>query len=312
MRKPHNDKRGKRPGKSWDKNRDKDQPRGKHDRDRDHAKQRDKREKQEARAEQEHAPRPHGHQGGKPMLYGFHAVRAAWLNPERYMQALYLTEQSAKNFEETLAQAKKKSIRRPPPQIVDKAQIDRMLPRDAVHQGIALLADELQEVGVQDMIIKAKEQDRTTLLMLDQVTDPHNVGAILRSACAFGAEGMILQRRHAPELNNGVLAKTACGAVEFTPVAYETNLSRAIEELKEGGFFVIGLDERGAQTINEYVASAKPGNVVLVLGAEGEGMRRLVAENCDLLLRLPTQGKIQSLNVSNAAAVALYSLAEKS
>jgi 23S rRNA (guanosine2251-2'-O)-methyltransferase len=141
--------------------------------------------------------------------------------------------------------------------------------------------------------------------MLDQVTDPHNVGAILRSACAFGAGGVIMQRRHAPELT-GVLVKTASGAAEHIPVAYETNLSAALDTLRENGFTAIGLDERGEKILGDAVIPAK---TVLVLGAEGDGMRPKVREHCDVLARLPTQGPIASLNVSNAAAVALFAAA---
>jgi 23S rRNA (guanosine2251-2'-O)-methyltransferase len=144
-------------------------------------------------------------------------------------------------------------------------------------------------------------------LMLDQVTDPHNVGAIISSACAFGAAGVVMQKKHAPALN-GVLAKTACGAVEHVPVAFVTNLSRALEEFKEGGYFSYGLDERGEMDIGEL--GKKPGKCVLIMGAEGPGIRHLVKEHCDSLVRLPMHGPMPSINVSNAAAVALYAVTE--
>lgn len=237
-------------------------------------------------------------------LYGMHAVRAAWLNPERDIRQLYLTDISAKNFDESLNEAKKAGLRRVSPQMVERKKLEKMLPQGAVHQGIALSCAPLPEHDIHDFARQAEISGRSVLLMLDQVTDPHNVGAILRSACAFGASGMILQKKHAPMLD-GVLAKTACGAVEHIPVAYETNLSRSLETLKESGFFVYGLDERGAQSI-ESLRTKKPEKIVLVLGAEGSGLRHLVRENCDKLMRLPTTGAIQSLNVSNAAAVALF------
>ncbi|MCD8498112.1 MAG: RNA methyltransferase [Alphaproteobacteria bacterium] len=135
------------------------------------------------------------------------------------------------------------------------------------------------------------------------------MGAILRSACAFGANGIIVQKRHAPELHGpagAIIAKTACGAMEHTPIAYETNLSRSIEALQEAGYFVYGLDERGE---NMPSPGTFPPRCVLVLGAEGDGLRHLVKEKCDVLIKLPTAGAIGSLNVSNAAAVALYSAA---
>lgn len=237
-----------------------------------------------------------------PALYGFHAVREAWLNPERTIDTLWLTPQAARGFEPVLLDAKGQGLRRPPPQEIDKNKLDKMLPKGAVHQGIALSCSPLDDIFIQDFIIKAETQNDSLLLMLDQVTDPHNVGAILRSACAFGVDGIIMQRKHAPALE-GVLAKTASGALEHVPVAFETNLSRALEELKENGFFAWGLDERGEKTIETV---PKDGKRILVLGAEGPGLRRLVAENCDELVKLPTEGPIASLNVSNAAAVALY------
>ena len=240
----------------------------------------------------------------KPSLYGFHAVHEAWLNPQRDIQALYITPQAQKGFEETIKQAEQKNLQRPAPSVVDRQQLEKMLPKGAVHQGLALACRPLEDLFLQDLIIQAEARDRTVLLMLDQVTDPHNVGAIIRSACALGANGMIMQKKHAPELA-GVLAKTASGAVEHLPVACETNLSRAIEDLKEHGFFVYGLDEHGAQSIADITPQPKE-KIVLVLGAEGSGLRRLVKENCDALVRLPTREPIASLNVSNAAAIALY------
>ncbi|MCC7305913.1 MAG: 23S rRNA (guanosine(2251)-2'-O)-methyltransferase RlmB [Alphaproteobacteria bacterium] len=241
--------------------------------------------------------------GPRPNLFGFHAVREAWLNPERTIEALYLTDAGAAEFAAVQEEAAQKGIKRPAPVSIEKDRLERMLQRNSVHQGIAAVAAPLEEVFLQDLVIRASGRSKAILLMLDQVTDPHNVGAILRSACAFGAAGVIMQRMHAPALE-GVLAKTATGAIEHLPVAYETNLSRSIEELKEAGFFVVGLDEHGDKT----VADISGDKIVLVLGAEGAGLRRLVKENCDQLVKLPTKGVIQSLNVSNAAAVALYAL----
>src|SRR5690606_27514282 len=150
-----------------------------------------------------HVSRP-----GQPMLFGFHAVREAWLNEAREVEALYLTEQAGRNFEETLREAQAKRLRRQQPFVADKDTLEKMLPKGAVHQGLALSCANLPEIGVQDFIIKAKSKERSLLVMLDQVTDPQNVGAILRSACVFGADGMILQKRYAPDLN-GALAKAA-------------------------------------------------------------------------------------------------------
>ncbi|MFK7840463.1 MAG: 23S rRNA (guanosine(2251)-2'-O)-methyltransferase RlmB [Bdellovibrionales bacterium] len=236
-------------------------------------------------------------------LYGFHAVAEAWMNEARSIEALYATEQGLKSLESVLDAARHAGLSRPEPTLIDKHAIEKALPQGAVHQGVALVTPLIEEADVQDFIISSDSKP-TILVILDQVTDPHNVGAILRSACVFGLDGLIMQRKHAPFLD-GVLAKTACGAVEHVPVAYETNLSRCIESLQEAGFFVYGLDERG-----EDLAEMRdiPEKIALIMGAEGPGLRRLVKENCDSLLRLPTSGPISSLNVSNAAAVSFYAL----
>lgn len=237
-------------------------------------------------------------------IYGFHALAAAWINPERDFSALYLTEPSRAGFEPVLAQAAALGLKRPAPVTVEKADLDRALP-DSVHQGLAGQAGPPPESAVSDMVSGAQIRHKTLILLLDQVTDPHNVGAILRSACAFGANGVVMQRKHAPGLENPVLAKTACGAADHIPVAYETNLARALEQFKAAGFFVLALDERGEKSFTDLPDYEKS---VLVLGAEGPGLRRLVREGADILVRLPTSGPIGSLNVSNAAAVALYAL----
>lgn len=245
----------------------------------------------------------------RPTLYGFHAVREAWLNPERVIEALYLTPQAEQGFGPLIEQARALGLRRPAAEIVDKGQLERALPSGAVHQGVALCAQPLPERDLTDLIIAAQGRSRTILAMLDQVTDPHNMGAILRSACVFGLNGVIQQKRHGAEAD-GVAAKTACGAVEHVPLVDVTNLSRALGELKEEGFFIIGLDERGPDTIGNALAAwgGNADRIVLVLGSEGEGIRRLIRENCDVLARLPAPGPIQSLNVSNAAAVAFYAV----
>lgn len=235
-------------------------------------------------------------------LYGFHGVCEAWLNENRVVEALYCTESGLNGFESVLQQARQSGLKRPEPIILSKAELDKTLHQGAVHQGLALVCDGLEEIGLEDIIIRDRNKERSLIIILDQVTDPHNVGAILRSACAFGATGMIMQKKHAPALN-GVLAKTACGGVEHVPVAYETNLSRSIEALQENGYFVYGLDERGDDITKQNGFSGK---AALVLGAEGSGLRRLVKGHCDLLLRLPMYGPMPSINVSNAAAVALY------
>ena len=233
-------------------------------------------------------------------LWGLHAAREAWVNPSRKIHSLLVTDKTAKTIEEW---GYSKDIKRPKADMVDRSVIDKRLPQGAVHQGVAVQCSPLEEVFLSDLIVKSTMQDKMLLVMLDQVTDPHNVGAILRSACAFGANGLIVQSRHAPEMT-GTMAKAACGAVEYVPIIREVNLSRAIEQLKENGFAVIGLDEAGGN-ISDIDKSDK---VCLVMGAEGPGLRQKVKENCTSLLRLPTDGPVPTLNVSNAAAVALYAL----
>lgn len=238
----------------------------------------------------------------KQIIFGTHAVRAAWDNPAREIHAFFATPEALRGFGDL-----KTGAPRPAPQILTAKDLDKKT-RGAVHQGLVIEAAPLPETDIQDFIISAEQRSRTLLVMLDQVTDPHNVGAIMRSACAFGASGLILQKKHAPEAE-GTLAKTASGAAEFVPIAYETNLSRAIESLQDAGFFVYGLDERGARHLGEL--GTPPEKAVIVLGAEGPGIRHLVKEHCDELLRLPTSGPISSLNVSNAAAISLYAFAHQ-
>jgi 23S rRNA (guanosine2251-2'-O)-methyltransferase len=251
-------------------------------------------------------PTPKPTIGRAHMLYGTHPVAMAWLNPERVCRRLYATAQTAAAFIGTIDRAVTLGLRRPAPLIVDRDAIERLLPPGSVHQGVALHAEPLPEIGLEDVLITIGD-GAATLLLLDQVTDPHNVGAILRSAAALGVSGMIVQSRHAPDIT-GVLAKAASGAVEIVPILRETNLSRSIERLRDAGFFVVGLAEAASVGIGD---AAFPPKTVLALGAEGEGLRRLVAEKCDLLASLPTQPPIVSLNVSNAAAIGLYEIARR-
>lgn len=241
----------------------------------------------------------------RPEIYGVHAVSEAWLNPERNITKLYISEATLKNFEPLIK--KSKHLDRPVPTIIDKSDLDDALHKDAVHQGIAICCSVLPELDEHDLVIRAKTRDKTVITILDQVTDPHNVGAILRSASAFGVHGVILQKRHAPVLG-GVLAKIACGAVDHIDVAQATNLTRAICTLKEEGFFVIGLDEHSDEVIGATHNLAQHDKLVIILGSEGNGIRHLIKEHCDSIASLPTSGAIASLNVSNAAAVAFFAL----
>lgn len=231
--------------------------------------------------------------GGDVYLYGFHAVLAALANPERAAERLLLT----RNAEADLA---RQGVILPiSPEITDTDTLSALLPAGAVHQGIALRASPLPDLDVFDACEGAKR-----VIVLDQVTDPHNFGAILRSAAVFGAEALVTTERNSPALG-GALAKAASGGLEKVKVARIANLVRAIEQLKELGFEVIGLDGEGKMSLPDMALSSR---VALVLGAEGTGLRRLTREHCDLLARLPAAGDMKSLNVSNAAAVALYEL----
>ena len=248
--------------------------------------------------------RPRSSQGAgtAPWLWGHHAVAAALANPERRCRQLLVVPDSAASVE--AAAAALPAGRRPPVEAVDRAALDRLLPAGSVHQGVALLADPLPLPDFDDWLAALPAEGPVTVVLLDQVTDPHNIGAVLRSAAAFGADAVVMPDRHAPMIT-GTLAKAASGAVEMVPLVRVVNLARSIVDLQEAGFQCLGLAEEGTE---ELTASRPSERMAIVLGAEGEGLRRLTRERCDRLVRLPTSGPIGSLNVSNAAAVALFAL----
>ncbi len=233
-------------------------------------------------------------------LYGTHAALAALNNPNRNCRRLLITTEARAALADRLPE-------QPQGETAERLRLDQMLPPGAVHQGIAVLADPLEELDLQSACVPVEGQ-RNIVVLLDQVTDPHNVGAILRSAAAFGARAVITTDRHAPEAS-GALAKAASGAVELVSLVRITNLARALDEVAELGYWRIGLDGDGDRTLPD--AAKGTNNIAIVLGAEGKGLRRLTAEKCDFLARLPIRPEIESLNVSNAAAVALYELARE-
>ena len=228
--------------------------------------------------------------GGGLKFWGRHAVEAALANPNRVIKKISITREALATIEipSDIAVV-----------ICDVADLGRVIPRDAPHQGMVADVDPLPDIWLGEVL--DKQSDRP-LLLLDQVTDPHNVGAILRSAAAFDAAAIITQDRHAPP-ESGVVAKSASGALEIVPWIRVVNLSRALDEIAEAGYWRIGLD---GDSGDELESAMGTGKLALVMGAEGEGLRQNVAAHCDALARLPMSPRMESLNVSNAAAIALY------
>lgn len=233
------------------------------------------------------------------ILYGRHAVIAALKNPNRQISKVLVTKENA---DELKGLASPVLIH-----TVDRKEIDRILPSDAVHQGFAAYVKALDNVEIEDVIAMAEEKDNCHVLILDQVTDPQNVGAIIRSCVAFDALALIMQDKNSPD-ENGAMAKASVGTIELLPICRVTNLSRAIQQLQSAGFWAIGMDGLAETTIDKM---NKAGKNAIVMGSEGKGMRRLVEENCDMTVKLPTSDKVESLNVSTAAAIALYELNKK-
>ncbi|MBY0354733.1 MAG: 23S rRNA (guanosine(2251)-2'-O)-methyltransferase RlmB [Rickettsiales bacterium] len=223
-------------------------------------------------------------------LYGLHAVSAALANSAREVKRVVVTRNAAERI--------MLLPRHPHPELAESAALEKLLGTDAVHQGAALYVKPLESLELADVL-----SDRP-ILLLDQVSDPHNVGAILRSAAAFGAAALVVPKHGAPR-EGGAMAKAAAGALDLLPLVTVTNLVAAIEELKKAGYWVAGLDGEAPQALHQAKLTPK---TALVLGSEGKGIRRLVGEHCDLLVKLPIQPLMESLNVSNAAAIALYEL----
>ena len=227
----------------------------------------------------------------RPRFWGRHAVAAALDNPDRRVFKAWATREAAElmNFPKDV-----------PVVMAEAPDLGRMVPGDAPHQGVVIEVEPLDDIWLADLLANAPE--RALLLVLDQVTDPHNVGAILRSAAAFGAIGIVTQDRHSPP-EGGALAKAASGALERVPWARVVNLARALEEIAAAGFWRIGL---AGDAADDLKVALGPQRIALVLGAEGPGMRHNTREHVDALARLPISDATESLNVSNAAAVALY------
>lgn len=229
---------------------------------------------------------------GPVYLYGIHTVRAALDNPRRGKRSLLLTPNARTRLEEMGPLGKVKATETTP------KELDRLLGGEAVHQGVALEVDPIDRFGLDDV------EPLKLVVVLDQVTDPHNVGAILRTACAFGADAVIVTSRYAPR-ETGVMAKAASGALDLVPLIEVRNLGNALETLKQKGLEIVGFDFEAPAPLSVRPAG---GPLAVVLGAEGKGLRQRTRELCDQLVRLDMPGPIKSLNVSNAAAIALFAV----
>jgi 23S rRNA (guanosine2251-2'-O)-methyltransferase len=227
---------------------------------------------------------------GPVILYGWHTVAAALANPERRIRKLLLTENAARRLADDNIDTKVT------PEIVRPSVFDPRLGPDAVHQGRRAVAEPLDSPDIETL------SQEGIVLVLDQITDPHNVGAILRSAAAFAVKAIVTTARHSPEAT-GVLAKSASGALELVPLVTVQNLARALNELNDQGFMTVGLDSQGSEDLGAMTLRQP---LALVLGAEGKGLRQLTRDTCSAVARLDMPGEIKSLNVSNAAVLALY------
>jgi len=227
---------------------------------------------------------------GPVYLYGMHTVRAALDNPARIKKVLLATPNALNRLQES------GDIGKVPVKETTPKELDRLLGGDAVHQGMALEVDPVGRFGLKDIA------QLRLVVVLDQLTDPHNVGAILRTACAFGADAVITTARHSPR-ETGVMAKSASGALDLVPMIEVRNLADAIETLKERGLTVLGFDSEASAPLRPRTDD-RP--MAVVLGAEGKGLRQRTRELCDEMVRLDMPGPIKSLNVSNAAAIALF------
>jgi len=242
--------------------------------------------------------KPSAAPANRPRFWGRHAVLAALANPERNVRRIWGTRDAltALDLPPVL-----------PVTYAEASDLARMVPHDAPHQGIVAEVDPLPDIWLGDLL-EAGAQDHRPLVILDQVTDPHNVGAVLRSAAAFDALGLVTQDRHSPP-ESGALARAASGALELVPWVRVVNLARALDEIAEAGFWRIGLSGHARQPLAHAMGKAR---VALVFGSEGEGMRPNTEAHCDELAKLPISHRVESLNISNAAAVALYAAATRS
>lgn len=243
-----------------------------------------------------------GPSDGSTWIYGTHAALAALANPRRRCGRIVVLAETKATLAPMLEKAFRQGGTWPPIETVARPELDRLLPHGAVHQGLAVRAQPLAPVFIEEIVDAA---GAATVVVLDQTTDPQNVGAVLRAAAAFGVRAVIVQDRHTPPAT-GALAKAASGALELVSLVRVTNLARAMRQLKDAEFWCVGLDAEAATGLPDAKLG---GRTALVLGAEGAGLRRLTRETCDLLVRIPIRPAMESLNVAAAAAVALYEIA---
>jgi 23S rRNA (guanosine2251-2'-O)-methyltransferase len=246
---------------------------------------------------------PKGPPKGALRLYGRHAVIAALQNPNRMVRRLWATPQALEALAFPLPSALEVRL-------ADQLQLNRLTNEQAPHQGLVLEAEPLADVFLDNVLAQSMpaSQARKPILVLDHVTDPHNVGAIIRSAAAFDVAAIVLQDRHSPP-ESGALAKAASGCLERVPWVRVVNIARALEDIAQAGYWRLGLAGESALTLKQALGQGLSGTpLCLVLGAEGEGLRANVAAHCDVLARLPIAPHVESLNVSNAAAIALYAI----
>jgi 23S rRNA (guanosine2251-2'-O)-methyltransferase len=238
---------------------------------------------------------------GAAWIYGHHAVLAAVFNPRRHCLRLIATAATAAAL---AAAAERATAGRASIEVLDRRDLEKLLPPGAVHQGMAMLAEPLEETDLGDFLDHLDDGVAARLVVLDQASDPRNVGAVLRSAAAFDARAVIVQERHSPEAT-GALAKAASGALEFVPMIRVRNIAQSLAILKEAGFWCLALNAGATRTLLEFRPASR---LALVIGAEGKGLRRLVEASCDESVRIPISNTVGSLNVSVAAAVVLYEL----
>ena len=267
---------------------------------------RDARFNKDHNAERDHYSNPVFKNLEQPsVLWGRHAVIAALNNPKRILSRVFCSKNNRSLLDEEISKIRSKGLGSIPElEVLAIHELNLLVPSDSIHQGFVIISEALQEPNFNWFLEKNKATPHFTLVLLDQVTDPQNVGAIARSSAALGAHGMILQSRNAPKLD-GMLAKVASGATEYIPIFRVTNIARAIRKMQNFDISCFGLAGESDVSINNTSFTTR---LALVLGAEGTGLRRLTRESCDQLVSLPTVGHFSTLNVSNAASIALYEL----